>query len=303
MEEMGQQPVHRELGDEEKIDAYKAKILEECNEGDLPDLLEVIEAWAEAEGMSFEELRRQQLEKRAKIGSFSTGTYISTLTLQDGDKWVDYYAAEPDRFPETTTNLRQQTVDTYNQSAKELSEYFQGIGSRVEHIDEALNMAGNVENPRILEIGCGDGRDAKEIVERTSSYVGFDISEGLIDYAKKNVPGAEFSAADATTFEYPENLDVVFAFASLLHLDKTEVTEVLSKVARSLRPGGIFYISLKYSSDYKSEIKEDQFGTRLFYFYNADIIAECGGDSYELVKNEVEHKGNTDWAEIALKRT
>lgn len=99
-------------------------------------------------------------------------------------------------------NLRQQTVDTYNKSAKELAEYFRGIGPRTDDIDLAIRLAGNSENPKILEIGCGDGRDAKEIVKRTKNYTGFDISEELIKIARADVPDATFEVADATHYDY-----------------------------------------------------------------------------------------------------
>lgn len=186
-----------------------------------------------------------------------------------------------------------------------MAEYFQGIGSRVEDIDLALKLAGDPDNPKVLEIGCGDGRDAKEIVKRTKNYVGFDISEEFIRIAKDSIPTASFEVGDAVTYHYPKNLDVVFAFASLLHLSKEEVKDVLKKVHHSLKPGGIFYISLKLRPEYTEEVKEDQFGKRMFFFYNPKIIAELAGSNYQVVSNNsgfITGK-DTQWFEIALKKT
>lgn len=100
MLKMAQKPVYRKLSEEERIAALKTKILEEGGEVDLPDLLEIIESLAEAEGKTFDEIREKQLTKRAKIGGFKEGTYVGTLTLEENDEWVKYYAAEPERFPE-----------------------------------------------------------------------------------------------------------------------------------------------------------------------------------------------------------
>lgn len=199
-------------------------------------------------------------------------------------------------------DLRQTTVDTYNKSAQALAEYFKGIGARTEDIDIAWRLAGNPEAAKVVEIGCGDGRDAKEIVKRSKQYVGFDISEELVKLARATVPGARFEVADAVTYEFPEGLDIVFAFASLLHLDKDEVKDVLQRVAESLRPGGVFYISLKYKPEYTQEIKEDQYGRRLFYFYNPEIIAELAGRAFEVVATSRKTIGHTDWFELALRR-
>jgi SAM-dependent methyltransferase len=201
-------------------------------------------------------------------------------------------------------DLRQQTVDTYNKSAKELAEYFRGIGSRDDDIDLAIKLAGNPKDPKVLEIGCGDGRDAKTIVTRTSNYVGFDISDELIKLARKHVPEGKFEVADAVNYEYPDGLDVVYAFASLLHLNKDEVKDVLKKVHEALRPGGIFFISLKLADEYTEKVKEDQFGTRLFYFYNPEAIKQLAGDKYEVINVDggFVTVGNTQWFEIVLKK-
>ncbi len=201
-------------------------------------------------------------------------------------------------------NIKQQTIDTYNKSAQELAKYFRGIGSRTKDIDLAIKLADSPEEPRILEIGCGDGRDAKEIVKRSKRYTGFDISEELIKLARQYVPEGEFEVADAVDYDYPGGLDVVFAFASLLHLSKEEVRTVLEKVHESLKPGGIFFISPKLADEYTKKIKEDLFGTRQFYFYNPTIIRELAGDMYQVAKIDGGFitVGNTEWFEIALRR-
>ncbi|MDZ7785943.1 MAG: class I SAM-dependent methyltransferase [Candidatus Saccharibacteria bacterium] len=203
------------------------------------------------------------------------------------------------------TNWKQVTVDTYNKSAKELAEYFRGIGSRVKDIEKALELAGNTNNPKVLEIGCGDGRDAKEIVKRTKSYLGFDISEELIKLAKVHAPGGKFVVADAVRFNYgKDNYDVVFAFASLLHLNKSEVGDVLQKVHVALKENGVFYVSLKLANTYEEKVKDDKFGKRMFYFYNPQVIKELAGDAYEVVDEDggFVTVGNTKWFEMALRK-
>ena len=203
-----------------------------------------------------------------------------------------------------TSERKQVTVDTYNKSAKELAEYFRGIGSRVRDIDLAIRLSDKLDNPFVVEIGCGDGRDAKEIIKRTNNYIGFDISKELIKLAKKYVPKAYFEVADAINYKYPNNIDVVFAFASLLHLDKKEVKNVLEKVHTALRLGGIFYISLKLRTEYYEEIKEDKYGKRMFYYYNPEIITNLAGVGYEIVRNSKSSvDGSTSkWFEIALRK-
>lgn len=199
-------------------------------------------------------------------------------------------------------DYRKLTVETYNKSAKELAEYFRGVGSRNDDIDKAFELAGNPHEPKVVEIGCGDGRDAKEIYARTPNYVGFDISEELIKLAQVHVPGAKFEVADAASYTFPPETDIIFAFASLLHLNQNEVKKVMRNAFFSLKPRGIIYISLKQAPGYESRIKKDHYGTRRFYFYNPEIIEQLAGHGYKTVYTNTEVIGSTDWFEIALQR-
>lgn len=200
------------------------------------------------------------------------------------------------------TNLRQETVDTYNSSARALADYFRGIGSRKKYIDKAFELAGNPTDPIVLEIGCGDGRDANEILKLTKNYRGFDISKEFINLAKERVPEGEFDVGDAVTYNYPKSLDIVFAFASLLHLNKTEIETVMKSVHKTLSANGILYISLKYAPTYKEVIKEDKYGRRQFFLYNPKLIQKLASTMYEPIYVLRETIGHTDWLEIALKK-
>lgn len=198
--------------------------------------------------------------------------------------------------------LRQTTVETYDRQAPELAEYFRGIGPRERHIDYVLDLLGNPDNPRVVEIGCGDGRDAQAIVERTPNYLGFDISTGMIDIARQHVPNGNFVVADAADFEFPDDLDAIFAFASLLHLSKEEVKSIFTRAHQALKEGGVFYVSVKHAPSYHARIVRDQFGERLFYFYNENDLEELAGDGYQVVSSFIETKSSTDWIEIALRK-
>lgn len=110
METNGQKVLYRTLTDEAYLKELARKLVEEAKEfklesneealKELADLLEVIEALAGQLGSDFGGLRAVQAERRQKRGGFADRTYIEKVTLQDDDKWVDYYAADPIKFPE-----------------------------------------------------------------------------------------------------------------------------------------------------------------------------------------------------------
>ncbi|HVC36025.1 MAG TPA: orotidine 5'-phosphate decarboxylase / HUMPS family protein [Candidatus Dormibacteraeota bacterium] len=88
-------------------------------------------------------------------------------------------------------NWQQETIKSYDGSAQALSNYFQGIGSRTTDIELGLDLANASDgHARVVEIGCGDGRDATEIVKRVAWYEGFDPSKGMLDQARVGTPSA-----------------------------------------------------------------------------------------------------------------
>ena len=195
---------------------------------------------------------------------------------------------------------KQQTVNTYNEAAGKMTQKFNDMGARVSDIEKALAYISK-PNPNVLEIGCGNGRDAKEIVKRTNNYLGMDISEGMIKIAHEYVPQGDFKISDVESFEFPQNLDAIFSFASLLHSAKENVKIVLDKAYQSLNESGVFFISLKYG-DYHDENITDEFGTRTFYFYNPEIIKELAGEKFKVVYENTHDLRNQRWFEIILQK-
>lgn len=194
------------------------------------------------------------------------------------------------------------TIKTYDDSSKELAEYFSGIGARTKDIELGLKLASVNGNARVIEIGCGDGRDAVEIVKRVGWYEGFDPSKGLLELAGTRLPDTSFVIADALSYSYPTDIDVMYAFASLLHVNRTDLRTVLEKSAVALRKGGILFVSLKERPLYEEVSKTDQFGQRMFYYYNPQILTGIAGDLFEAVYEDHQTIGSTDWFTLALKK-
>lgn len=199
-------------------------------------------------------------------------------------------------------NWHDKTVNTYDSKAKELAEKFQGIGARTDDILRAIKLCESDNDIHVVEVGCGDGRDAMEIIPRVASYIGVDPSEGLLELARKHLPKANFVQADAISFDYPAGVDIIFAFASLLHINKSDLQEALKKASHSLRPGGIYYISLKERDNYSEEVQKDQFGERMFYYYNPSIVQKLAESWFEPVYESHQQIGSTAWFTIALKK-
>ena len=102
-------------------------------------------------------------------------------------------------------------------------------------------------NARILDFGCGSGRDTKAFLAQGCQVDAADGSLELCrlasEYTGIEVRNMLFSELSAT-----EEYDGVWACSSILHLPLDELTDVMHKMAAALKPGGIIYTSFKYGT-------------------------------------------------------
>lgn len=197
-------------------------------------------------------------------------------------------------------NKKQENINTYNSSAESLKDKFDSLGGYPNEIKKVFSLVSK-NNPKVFEIGCGSGRDAQEILKYTNDYLGIDFSGKLIEYAKKNNPKANFLVADADDFVFPSNNDIIFAFASLLHSDKKSISKILKKIHSSLNTGKIVFLSLKYGA-YQEKIKIDEFGKRIFYYYDFKTLKELTKNNFKIIWKEIENYNGQRWINIILQK-
>ena len=103
------------------------------------------------------------------------------------------------------------------------------------------------ENALILDFGCGSGRDTKAFLEHGYRVDAIDGSAELCrqasDYTGICVRQMLFQELDISNY-----YDGVWACASILHLSKIEISDVLKRISNALKPGGILYTSFKYGT-------------------------------------------------------
>jgi ubiquinone/menaquinone biosynthesis C-methylase UbiE len=160
------------------------------------------------------------------------------------------------------------TIDAYNKIAEEFhSRNSVTLYGKEYGIYKELIGKGN----KILEIGCGTGRDAEELIKLGFYYTGIDASEGMLKIAQEKVKEAKFILGDFYKLDFPsESFDGFWAAASFLHVPKVEIDKVLGEAYRILKQEGIGFISLKQKTVMdEGVIKETKAGgiERYFAFY------------------------------------
>jgi SAM-dependent methyltransferase len=196
-------------------------------------------------------------------------------------------------------NKKQQTIQAYNNNAETIAIKFDAF-DRIKDIEELFQIV-DKENPSVLEIGCANGRDATDFVKFTNNYVGLDASEKLLEIAKKRLPGVEFVLADIEDYDLPQGLDIVYASASLIHIDKEGLQKVFDKVYQALNTGGLFRITMKIADEYTELTKDTPYGTRTYYLYSKDDLFELG-QRFTVLKSDIEFKSGQNWLEFMYKK-
>ena len=98
---------------------------------------------------------------------------------------------------------------------------------------------------RVLDAGCGSGRDSKAFIQSGFSVVAFDASKELCRLASELID-QEVWQMKFQEISFDEEFDGVWACASLLHVSSDEIEDVMNRIYKSLQSGGIFYASFKY---------------------------------------------------------
>ncbi|NUR99795.1 MAG: methyltransferase domain-containing protein [Kribbellaceae bacterium] len=110
-----------------------------------------------------------------------------------------------------------------------------------------LNLAGDVEGRRILDVGCGSGPLSAALRDRGAIVSGLDLSASMLELARRRLgDDVDLRVADlAKPLPYDDAAfdDVVCSLA--LHNLK-DWTEPLAELHRVLKPGGRLILSLNH---------------------------------------------------------
>ena len=156
---------------------------------------------------------------------------------------------------------------------------------------------------RILDYGCGSGRDTKYFLKEGFQVDAMDGSKELCKYAS-DYTGIAVKCMLFQELDEIEKYDGIWACSSILHVPKKDLPDIFARMVKALKSDGVIYTSFKYgdfegerNGRYFSDFTTDAFHSFLIQFPELHIIDEWV--SVDVRPGRSEEK----WLNIILKKS
>lgn len=137
--------------------------------------------------------------------------------------------------------MNDKTLDYYNQNA----DSFVADTVSVNFTETQNKFISRLQGGKVLDFGCGSGRDTKYFLDKGLQVTATDGSKELCRMA------SEYTGIEVRQMLFQElddqNLyDGIWACSSILHLSKPDLKRVFLKMIKALKTDGVIYTSFKY---------------------------------------------------------
>ena len=144
--------------------------------------------------------------------------------------------------PDDLGRISTGTLAHYEERA---SDFWQGTRDHdvQQNIEALLRHIHGAAPLRILDLGCGPGRDLMAFRALGHEPVGLDGSPAFVAMAREH-SGCEVWQQDFLALDLPAaHFDGIFANASLFHVPRQELPRVLRELRAALKPDGVLFSS------------------------------------------------------------
>lgn len=122
---------------------------------------------------------------------------------------------------------------------------------------------------RILDAGCGVGRDTRYFIQNGFRVVSIDASKAMVKKCQE-YPHAYCLRLSFEEIEFKESFDGIWACASLLHLTPNKARDAICSLTTALKAGGVIFLSLR-----KLHAKSHGWENGRYYqYYDLDSVSD-----------------------------
>lgn len=194
-------------------------------------------------------------------------------------------------------------IKTYNKIAKIYSKYtFHKISQY--QLNKFISML--PKEAKVLDAGCGSGRDAQYFKDYKLDVIGIDAAEKMVEEAKKNVKGVKFKHMNMMDMNFKDkSFDGIWAAASLLNNERADLPKILGELKRVLKDEGSFYVSVK-EGEGEEIVKDEKYNNEprpVVYYKQVEIEEELKKAGFKVVYSSIsESKDKTRWIDVFCKK-
>jgi ubiquinone/menaquinone biosynthesis C-methylase UbiE len=186
--------------------------------------------------------------------------------------------------------MDQNTINTYNEKSDQFQKNHQMLSpTRLYNLAETFFRKGG----RTLDLGCGIGRDTKELNTRSFPTIGVDASLGMLKTAKEHYPEYQFIETSLPNLEgIKDEFENIFCCAVLMHIPRSQLLNTVHSILRITKPGGKIILSYRFG-------KNENDGRLFENYYPGQIsqLFESFGGKVHLVETI------DDWYNLVVEKT
>ena len=155
----------------------------------------------------------------------------------------------------------------------------------------------------ILDLGCGSGRDTKAFLQLGFQVTAVDGSENLCRIASEYT-GIPVRKMLFHELNETEKYDGIWACASILHVPRLSLPDILERMKKAVRGNGIIYVCFKYGTF--EGVRDGRYFTDLTEDTLADLISPMDGLQIEdewMSADVRPGREEQKWLNIILRKT
>lgn len=101
--------------------------------------------------------------------------------------------------------------------------------------------------PRVLDVGCGLGREVRYLRDRGYAADGLDISDAMLEWARTNHPDARFIKGSQDAFGIDDQFDAILCLGStfLYNHSIDAIRKTLREFHQHLQPNGLLLLEMR----------------------------------------------------------
>jgi len=182
----------------------------------------------------------------------------------------------------------QETFQTWNKVAKIYQDKFMNLDLYNDSYDTFLDLISNTSSS-VLEIGCGPGNITKYLLTKKADLkiTGIDISENMIELAKKNNPTSEFVIMDCREIDrLDKKFNAIVCGFCIPYISNNDCVKLISDCKNLLTNSGILYLSFVDGNYENSDYISGSSGDRTYFYYHnlKNLEKTLKSNHFEIIK-------------------